>query len=166
MDKLDLPHIIKEKFFASGNALLRPITIHLGQMYPMSKRSSTFPTYNAAVEEEYNDKCKSSRDFLYEQRNIVQRKWLPRFMLTRGKRVESRANMELKHLLVDGSLDRLFETLVAYTPLWVNGNDLLSIQATMKNVYDNESRKLDDELSGYNAVYAVGVKPLEEEMAD
>lgn len=158
--------IIKEKHFNAGNAILRPIATSLGHTYPMAKRVSTYPSYDAEVELQYNTKFKMARDFLYEQRNLVQRKWLPRYLITRGTRQDTPTNTELKQLLIDGSLDRLYETLVAYCPILVQEGSAKDVSAAMRGVYEYEARELDKTLSGFNAILVPGTLLLEQEMAD
>ena len=157
---------IKEAFYTAGNSMLRVVINELNEQYPITLRLATMPLYDESKSKEYDRLLAMARSFLYEQRNLVMKKWLPRFVIARGARIESPANAELKGLLVDGSLDRLHEKLVAYLPLLARTDKVLSVGQTIGNVYAAESKRLTEFLSSYNATFATGIQPIEKELGD
>jgi len=144
------PHeTIKEQFFSSGNALLRPIRIALGDAHPMGKRLPNMPSYDPAVAKEHDDRFKRAQTFLYEQRNLVNDKYLPRYDIRPGKSEDEAAHAELVGLVVDGCFDRLYENLMAYAPMLLPEKDAKEVMPTLSVIFEKESKRLRASLQNY-----------------
>jgi hypothetical protein len=157
---------IKEQFFESGNALMRPIVIALGNVYPFAKRMSNMPSYSEAVAKEYDDRFKTARTFLYEQRNLVNNKYLPRYNVSLGQD-DNEATVEMASIIVDGCFDRLYENLCAYAPMLLPPKEAREVLSTLESVYNNEVMRLKNFiLPKYKATFKPGVIALEAELAD
>jgi hypothetical protein len=154
---------IKEAFFASGSRILRPIVQTLNEEYPSAKRLQKSPQFDQLVFDEHDTKFRRARNHLYEQRNLVQRKWLPRYIIKSGVG-DSVATAELRQIIVEGALDRLYETLVAYIPMLVSAANSKPLQATVGNMYNLEAKKLADVMERYSASFAPEVRPMNEEL--
>jgi len=151
---------IKEAHFAAGNAMLGVVLSELGELYPVTCRMPSMPLFSAALRDEYDRKFTKARSFLYEQRNLVQNKWLLRYNIVRLPTVASAANEELHGLLIEGSLDRLYENLTAYSPVMFPSN-CLGIGEAIKMKLQFESERLSKFLTKFNATFLPGVTPLE-----
>jgi hypothetical protein len=159
-----LKEAIKEAFYASGSRLLRPVVQTLNEEYPSNKRLLKSPQFDQAVFDEHDTKFRRARNHLYEQRNLVQRKWLTRYIVKVGEGTDSVATAELRQIIVDGALDRLYENLVAYIPMLVSVANSKPLQATVTNVFNLEVKKLTDVMAGYSATFAPEVRPMNEEL--
>lgn len=133
---------LKEAFYRAGMEVSRPVEYMINDSYPILKRDRMSADFDPVVEEEYNKARRRARFLLYEQRNIVQDKWLPRYMLTHvsSKIAENEAWVELKGLLVDGCLDRLAEMLVALAPIIVAKEYVDRVQAAVFRVTEIEKK--------------------------
>jgi len=154
---------IKEAHFAAGNAMLGVVLSELGELYPVTCRMPSMPLFSEVLRSEYDRKFTKARSFLYEQRNLVQNKWLLRYAISRRPKIESLANTELHGLLITGSLDRLYENLTAYTPVMFASN-CIGISEAIKTKLGFESDRLAKFLEKYNATFLPGVTPLEQDL--
>ncbi len=75
---------IKERWFAAGNEFLRPFRNKLDILFPLSIRMQQFAKYDPSAEKSYQDKMRLAKSLLYEQRNLVNNKWLPRYDIRPG----------------------------------------------------------------------------------
>ena len=155
---------IKEAFFAAGNQILRPVVQTLNEEYPLSKRKNNNPQFDQEIFDKHDEKFKRARNHLYEQRNLVQRKWLPRYIISTGVTKDEVATAEMRSLIVEGALDRLYETLGAYIPMFVQVEHAKPLLTTLGNVYKLQSKQLSEFMANYSATYADGVESMEKEL--
>lgn len=148
---------IKEHFFAAGNHILKPIITDLNEIYPSSKRRQNSPSFDQAIFDEHESKFLRARNHLYEQRNLVQRKWLPRYIIKTGTMVDSVATQELRSIIVEGAFDRLYEMLVAYSPMFVPKERCIPLQTVMNSIFETEKAKLTTIMGRYVATFAPGI---------
>lgn len=161
----DTATLIKEAFFKRGMEISRPVELMINDSYPILKRDRFSPNYDPKVDEEYEAARRRARTLLYEQRNIVQDQWLPRYIFTQipGKKVAAtEAWLELKSLLVDGCLDRLAEMLVALAPIIVAKDYVEGVQSAVMRVTEIEKERLTEYLRGFHVQRKPGVPSIEE----
>lgn len=159
--------LIKEAFYKCGMEISRPVELMINDSYPILKRDKYSPNYDAKVDAEYENARRRARTLLYEQRNIVQAQWLPRYIFTQipGKKVAAtEAWMELRGLLVDGCLDRLAEMLIAMAPIIVAKEYVEGVQSAVLRVTEIEKERLTEYLRGFHVQRKPGVPSIEELM--
>lgn len=158
------PLMLKEKWYSCGLEILRPALLMINDTYPFSKRDRMSPNYDPVIFDEYEKANKRARYVLYEQRNIVQDKWLPRYEVTYVSNPhESEDWKELKGLLVDGCLDRVSELLIAMLPIIVGKQYVEGAQQSVMRVTDIEKEKLTDYLRSFHVVRRPGIPTLQED---
>lgn len=157
---------IKEKWFKSAaTPLLRAVNIMIADTYPFEVRDPNSKKYNAEKAEEYDKALRRAQNFLYEQRNLVNDRFLPRYIIKRSKSgaEKNEATQELANVLLENCLDRLYENLVAYSPLFVAEEYREPLHATLSKVYETEKERFHTFLDNFAAEYADGVVPLAQE---
>lgn len=155
---------IKEAFYSAGYRVLKPIVSVLNDVYPSAKRLPKSPIFDQDVFDEHDRKFKSARNHLYEQRNLVQKKWLLRYVVSVGPGTDVAATQELRSVIVDGALDRLYEVLIAYTPMLVPAEYQKEVMNVVHNVHQIESKALAEKMLKYSAVYAPTVENMDKEL--
>lgn len=153
---------LKEHFFACGQDILRPVKTMIGDSFPIEKREKISSHYDESVAREYDKVCKRANSLLYEQRNLVQSKWLPRFDISRSKHSGGEAWEELRGCLVDNCLDRLCELLVANSPLFVNKDYVEQLQAAVEKATEAAKSRMTTYLQGFSVRRRPGYAPLNE----
>lgn len=157
---------IKERWFKqAASPLLRAVNMMISDSFSFDEIEPSSKLYNADKAAEYDKSKRRAQNFLYEQRNVVNDKWLPRYTIRRIRPGEetTEASQEMVNLLIDGTLDRLYENLIAYAPLFVAKDYVEPLQSSLKRVYDSESAKFRSYLQNFVAEYADGVLPLAQE---
>ena len=154
---------IKERWFAAGNEFLRPFRIKLDNLFPMAVRMEQFARYDAAADKAFKEKMRLAQALLYEQRNLVNNKWLPRYDIRIGES-GGPAHEEMVGLLVDGCLDRLCETLGAYAPMLLSVDDAAEVTPTLLSIYDIESKRLKEFLNRYHVTLRSGLVPVAQDL--
>lgn len=158
------PLMVKERFYTCGLEILRPALLMINDTYPFSKRDRLSPNFDPVVLDEYEKANKRARYVLYEQRNLVQDKWLPRYDVTYvSHHHQSEDWEELKGLLVDGCLDRVSELLIAVLPIIVAKQYVEGAQQAILRVTDIEKEKLTDYLRSFHVVRRPGIPTLQED---
>lgn len=161
----DPAHAIKESFYKSGMEISRPVELMINDSFPILKRDQYSPHYDEKVVSEYENARRRARTLLYEQRNIVQDQWLPRYIFTQipGKKVAAtEAWIELKGVIVDGCLDRFAELLIAMAPIIVCKEYVEGVQSAVMRVTEIEKERLTDYLRGFHVQRKPGMPSLEE----
>lgn len=156
---------LKEKFFDCGMEILRPVNYMIADSHPLEFREKMSSQYSRAAEEEYEKTVRRARNLLYEQRNLVQDKWLPRYDIARSKTSGGADWEEMRSLLVDRCLDRLSEMLITHSPLLVDAKYVKPLQETVLKVTETQKNRLNEFLKSFYAVRREGVPTLEEEYA-
>lgn len=158
--------VIKERWYAAGGALLRPIRVALSQVYPLVERNPDSEKYNAKSFAAYEEKLRLANDFLYEQRNLVNNKWLPRYEIgiAAPGSEPTEAYQELEALLVDGCLDRLFENLAAYAPMLLPTEKAKEVFETLPGVLEVESKHLREFLPKYRVRFRKSITPISDNL--
>lgn len=153
---------LKEFFFSRGMEILRPALLMINDTYPLTKRDRLSPNYDPVVLEEYEKANKRARFVLYEQRNVVQDKWLPRYDVTYVSKPHHTEDWdELKGLMVDGCLDRVSELLIALSPIIMAKQYVEGAQQAILRVTDIEKQKMADYLRSFYVVRRPGIPTLE-----
>ncbi len=155
---------IKEAFFAAGQDILRPVKTMIADSYPNEQRERLSSHFNEEVLREYDRVCKRASSFLYEQRNIVQSKWLPRYNITRRKPNEppNEDFAELRNCLVDNCLDRLSELLIANSPLLVKRQYIEQLQMAVEKATEAAKTRLSTYLQAFQVSRKDGYAKLSE----
>lgn len=156
--------VIKEFFYASGLRVLRPVVQVLNDEYPASQRQKTNPKFDVLVFDEHDQKFKRARNHLYEQRNLLQKKWLPRYLVSTGPVKDIEATTEMRNVVVQGALNRLYENLGAYIPMLVKPEHAKSLMAVVTNVYVNEEKLLTEIMEKYSAQFVSGTESMDKEL--
>jgi hypothetical protein len=162
--QVKLKEQIKELFFAAGNNVLKPIVQKLNDVYPSSKRLKNLPTFSQEIFDEHDTKFRRARNHLYEQRNLVQKKWLLRYNVSTGPIKDAIATAEMRSVIVEGALDRLYETLIAYLPMLVPAEHQKPLMAVVTNIFHMESKKLTEAMGKYSAQFSDGVESMDKEL--
>lgn len=158
------PLMVKERWFTCGLEILRPALLMINDTYPLAKRDRLAKNYDAVVADEYDKAIKRARFVLYEQRNVVQDKWLPRYNVTYVTTPHHTEDWdELKGLLVDGCLDRVAEMLIALSPIIVGKDYVEGTQQSVMRVTEIEKQKLTDYLKSFYVVRKPGIPTLAED---
>ena len=136
-------HDIKEQWFRAASLVVRPVFTMIGDTFPIELREQTNSVgmtnanYDPKVALEYHKAYDRARKFLYEGRNQVNDHILPRYDIERAATpVDTDARRELISVLVNGCLDRLYENLVANSPILVAEESIKKVQQSLKNVMD------------------------------
>lgn len=157
---------VKEAFFARGMEILRPVLLMINDTYPIVKRDKLSPNYDAVIEDEYKKADKRARYVLYEQRNIVQDKWLPRYNVTHVSKPHITEDWEeLRGLLIDGCLDRVSELLIALSPIIVGKDYIEGTQQAIQRVTVVEKEKLTEYLRSFYVARKPGIPTIAEDYA-
>lgn len=162
---------VKERWFKqAGGPLLRATNMMISDSFPLEEIEPHSKKFNAEKAAEF-EKCKKrAQNFLYEQRNLVNDKWLTRYEISRKRpnqvlsEADAEATEEMIHLLIDGALDRLFENLVNYAPLYVDPKYVDPLRESLTKVYAAEADRLRSYLQNFVARYVEGVRPLAQEL--
>ena len=150
---------IKERWYASGLELLRPVNMMISDSYPADIRST-----NKVVNDEYERSRARARALLYEQRNLIQEKWVPRYEITYvGEHLPSEDWDELKALLVDGCLDRLAERLIAMCPIMVKTEYVTATEDAVNRILAVETKSFEEYLRLFYVKRKSGVLSIAEE---
>ncbi len=150
---------LKERFFTSGSELLRPVNMMISDSYPLAERET-----NVIKNDEFERAKNRARALLYEQRNNVQDKWLPRYDVTYvGKFIPSDDWNELRDLLVHGALDRLCERLIAMCPIMVKTDYVKPTEEALLRILEVEKKNLEGYLSSFHVKRIDGIPTIAEE---
>ncbi len=156
----------KEFWFRCGLEVIRPALLMINDTYPLSKRDRLAKNYDAVVADEYEKAIKRARYVLYEQRNIVQDKWLPRYNVSYVTTPHHTEDWdELRGLLADGCLDRVSEMLIALSPIIVAKDYVDGTQRAILSVTEIEKQKLTDYLKSFYVVRKPGIPTLQADYA-
>jgi hypothetical protein len=138
----------------------------INDTYPIRKRDKLSPDFDPTVLEEFDKANKRATFCLYEQRNIAQDRWLPRYDITHiGKHHETEDWLELKSLLVDNCLDRVAELLIALSPTIVAKEYVDGLQEAVLRVAEIEKRNLTDYLKAFYVARKPGIPTIKEDFA-
>lgn len=154
---------LKEAFYRAGMEILKPCNLMIADTYAADKRERISSTFDKSVVDEYDKAIKRARNILYEQRNLVAEKWLPRYEILRSKH-NGDDWQELATILVDGCLDRLGEQIIALSPLLVDPKYVSGLQSATLRVMENEKTRLYEFLTGFYVRRKQGVPKVQEEL--
>lgn len=157
--------LLKEKWYSCGMEISRPVEYMISDSYPILKRDRLSASFDPVIADEFDKARRRARFLLYEQRNLVQDKWIPRYILTHvpSRVAQTEAWVELKGLLVDGCLDRLSEMLIALAPIIVAKEYIESVQDAVMRVSEIEKEKLTEYLGAFHVQRKPGVLSIAEE---
>jgi hypothetical protein len=153
---------VKEFWFRCGKDILRPVQTMISDSFPLEKREKISSHFDAALATEYIKVCKRADSLLYEQRNLVQSKWLPRYDVVRSKFSGGEDWEELRGCLVDNCLDRLCELLIANSPLLVKPEYVDQLQAAVEKSTEAAKARMTAYLQGFHVARRAGYAKLNE----
>jgi hypothetical protein len=155
---------IKEAFYSAGQDILRPVKTMIGDSFPHAQREPMSSQFDQRVLDEFEKTMRRANNILYEQRNLVQSKWLPRYAIRRSKD-NGEHWQELHDILVLNCLDRISELLIANSPLLVKNEYVEKVQAAVEKATDAAKARLSTYIQGFYVRLKPGVVSLADEYA-